>query len=1003
MSGRGRSRQGGANVGAYDAPNERRTTRRTVVIVTAVVVTLALVALVTVIVVRQSSAAAAAAKAAALELPPKASPKAKDRVATTPAANHGRHDTQPASKPTTTKPAGNTNNNNNNNKPGSTQTAAAKPSKPAPVPPPPATCPANSVYAPTVAPVTKCTAGRATLAFCPMDFGTVPLTCVQENQWQVLKTPVGTGYSNVSVCNYIDAPNAGSIQPEIQFTITSTVAVSDTLLRGSGHVRIVNGGNCTTNLLSLLLLLERSGIASGTGNSVGPGGQNHQLLSTIGQESTRVTNGCGADGVAQICDTNSSIPCNTSVPYEAAGILGNLALATTSIAPTTCTAPVVIPVDFVFPLDAADLATLAADGTGYRINVLATFDTCCDRGSACGIDIDCDARVDNVRTVQVRSPSFNVSTANCQRRCGCLPPLKDDTLTQSTGTYCDPSRVAMSTNITGICTNNVTTITFKNQFGSTHYCCNNVTEFGCNNWNNAVQNRISIPGSHPDCTSLITGESLVTIIADNATTAVSCECNEKKCPSPMRLGDQCYLDNLCGGWANCSAGCAALGNTSCATNTCECLEQCDTGDVGDSCGNLTFCGETQNCECKPDLECRDGTCQAPCFEDCPTGAEGDSCGPTQLCNGVNTTCNCRNQLACKEGICKPCGPCDGDCDCPFNAGCCTDNTICNSTSHKCEAPLCDKKNCDDYECIPNDNRVIEDCYGICATNPCTAPCTECSLEGRCVPIPDCIPPAPYCTWTRGAWTQTCTPESAIKTCSGSALVNPSSTKPACVDASCYADSCADYSDTAFFRLGNAWPNGSGAYIDFNPCLVGTTVARYGDLYTLVESFVDIHDGPSSYLNASLIPVDHLWHSVPPADTATGMGTLGAQLVTLMANEQLLVEANGSDGINRHIVNVTCLLDLPVSPGVEDTFSIFYLIRIANCLVSGNLGALSATDLCSACKFPTPSFSPKCIEFANGYLPSGNYGNLTAVLDRLNTQYDGCKQSGPYAACITAAP
>jgi len=266
-----------------------------------------------------------------------------------------------------------------------------------------------------------------------------------------------------------------------------------------------------------------------------------------------------------------------------------------------------------------------------------------------------------------------------------------------------------------------------------------------------------------------------------------------------------------------------------------------------------------------------------------------------------------------------------------------------------------------------------------------------------------VPPVssvPYCTWTLGAWKQTCTGHNNPATCVGTALVDPNSTKPACVDASCYRDLCISNGDAPFFRLGDD----NGSYIDFNPCDL-STVAIYGDLYALVTSFMDIHAGTSGWMS-TVLPVNHLWHS-NPVDTNTSTGTLGAQLVTAMANRALLLQTNGSTATFDHtIVNVSCLLGVPNTP--VSRYSIDMIIALANCFISRDPTTVSDfTDMCVEC-FGSGSLADLdnnigCIHFAAAtHMTAPNYSPLVSVLDDINHYTDNCITNTTLASCFSVA-
>ena len=284
----------------------------------------------------------------------------------------------------------------------------------------PVVCEKNGLNAP---PASTCPKGTAVASLnlntinCSTTFGVGSPTCSVLNTWNLTKVGlprneiIGTTIGSVTTGNEITG-----------FTIDAVKSSNglDVLLSSSVHLVMTNGGACNySKISSILFLLEQS--ASSSGNSFGPGGLNQKLWATSGIENSATSGKCNSPGLAQICTGNDKSACNITVPYMSNLVTGADLSQVVIPGSATCSNAVILDLNVKFTVSQANWTLMQTNLVGYRVNVLVTFDACCDRGSACGIDIDCSATtsLETVRTVQVRSPAFNL-TRTCGNFCDCI-------------------------------------------------------------------------------------------------------------------------------------------------------------------------------------------------------------------------------------------------------------------------------------------------------------------------------------------------------------------------------------------------------------------------------------------------------------------------------------------------------------------------------------------------------------------------------------------------------
>lgn len=594
---------------------------------------------------------------------------------------------------------------------------------------PTSTCEAHSG---TLAPVPTdaCNRGVASLVLdsgaCPSAVGGAT-GCTSQSGWSIVQDDVDQAGLQIA---------DGTCGSQIQYPITiKKTADGYTYLGGSAALRIANGGSCNANLSSVLFLLEQGvGAYSGPGPvtySYGPSGLNFYNWAAAGVENTALTSQCDSTEapfpVAATCDLDSPSPCRVNIPYAEHSIYapdGSLASIDGAFIPKAatgsddgCSAALPLNVNYVFKIKSSVYEQLIASPTNFRVSAFVSFDACCPRGAACGIDLTCNGsgKQSVVRTVQVRSSSFSIPTT-CASRCDCVDVVAaPSNSVTTTDASCSGSvtiagqqqQVVVAT----VCSSSNLT------FPVTPCCGPNSCPCG-GNGNYAVQhsNLVSLVAHDNDCVDLVSDSTLLgsdaalgtfhcaypsatacSMSAWSAWGTLDADCTTKCFTNTTYrrtiLTNPCHTTEPCGDLQKSEvAACPAICTLSAWTAWSACA--CSTGSqmrtrsvVQDRCNIAGTCtappAQTQSCTC-PAVPSPTAAAPSPSLPlpppPPPSGCQSpQSCGEKVTltcdifgkCNG--TTVSCASNADCSAvGRCNVTrSSCRANSDCPCASNLCT--------------------------------------------------------------------------------------------------------------------------------------------------------------------------------------------------------------------------------------------------------------------------------------------------------------------------------------------
>lgn len=625
-------------------------------------------------------------------------------------------------------------------------------SMPPPLPPSPGACPHNGILAPL--PGTCGNLPRASLCLddpsCPTTFDT-NLQCAAINRWTIDKTA-----RDPPLVLAVDAANdnINVTDDSLAFTMTAIKNAhgggAEIALLGNVHLFIINEGACnTSSLYSLLFLLEQSGV--GSGDSFGPGGANHKLWAVAGSENPTSAGLCNTATQAQICDATGAA-CNVTVPFVNGTINDTntdvqLDLSQYSIrANSTCSTGLPLTLEIAFIVNANTWAAMQNKTTGFRITALVTFDACCDRGAACGININCspDGSLEVVRTVQVRSPSFALNTT-CAPFCDCVFVTDDFDAGDISDPNCAASAEQTSLPSTRTCASTNISVALQLTCDAQDCAC-----AGNGTYNRTLHNLATLSPDQtlgPDtCQHPLTGELLLTRRVAAANGSVACE----------------YPDPIPCEWSAWSEWTPVDSNNTCnvtGTPPCQLRERRNRTIARDACHGGANCTG-------PAEEIRHVPCSSP--EDCmfTSFQNTTQCFPRiDFC--IQTVFTCYTPVAAQVCANGNVTNCTRECDPPVGRPC----------TLPCEV---NTSACSDWSawspCVNGEQVRNRTCpqASPCPPQPCEA---LAELETRpCVPTPSPLPvpvPAPrpplsVCTYTQGAYGTNCNRPNAPRQC---AIVN----------------------------------------------------------------------------------------------------------------------------------------------------------------------------------------------------------------------------------------
>lgn len=384
---------------------------------------------------------------------------------------------------------------------------------------------------------------------CPNSgtYAPLPGTCKNKaraalsgNSTQCPSTSTGVQCSHMnvwSISQFAAAPHtlSANLDDVNMFSFTVGKTSAGNTLSSSLSLILLNNGDCPSNLASIVVILDQSLGSQTTGNSYGPSGKNFKLWATSGTENPTTAGLCGTPGQAQICYSS----CNISVPFVENTITNlntnaPLDLSTVVVpAKSSCTDGAVdLNLGINFAVSDAILAQMNLNRNNYRLNVLITFDACCDRGSSCGINIDCKGPTEIINTFQYRSGLFSLPSA-CTENCGSVKLLDQAVSITTNNTDLDcladisinnnyPTATSISSGFTG-------TITGDESCDTSSCDC-----VGTGKYFKSLGNQLSLAPDVDACVNPITGASLLPSTPTTAT-------HQFYCPYPLPVNCQVSL------------------------------------------------------------------------------------------------------------------------------------------------------------------------------------------------------------------------------------------------------------------------------------------------------------------------------------------------------------------------------------------------------------------------------------------------------------------------------
>lgn len=713
---------------------------------------------------------------------------------------------------------------------------------------PSSTCEAHAGTSATL-PLDNCKRGVASLALdsdaCGSNIGGAT-GCTSQSAWTIVQDDVEqTGMPT----------NEGACGSQIQYPIAIKKTEDGyTYIGGSASLNIANGGSCDATLSSVLFVLEQS-VGSYTGSgptsySYGPGGLNFYSWAVSGVENTALTATCDNTEapfpLASTCDLDSPTPCRVNIPYLDHSIYnvatgGDLLDLTDVVIPKSpfdggdgCNVALSLNVSYIFKIQSSVYAQLIASPSKFRVNALVSFDACCPRGAACGIDLTCDGsgRKNIVRTVQVHSSTFTLP-ATCSSRCDCVDvmALPANSATSTDGS-CSGSIVADSfedQRIATVCSS--TNLTYP-----VSICCGpNSCPCGsdASGTNYAVQhsNMVSLVPHSNDCVDLVSDS---TLLASDTALGTS-HCNY---PTPI----SCVL----GSWSTWGPVDE------------DCITKCFTNNtfrrpiLTAPCHTDAPCGETQQSivtACPPVCQLSAWTAWSTCT--CPTTST----------SGVRTRTRSVLQDRCgAPGTCTSNSPQSSNCSCPLPPVPTPSPTVVLAPSTATSIPpsssspppvVCSSPQaCTERAALTCD--IFGKCNGTtisCATNADCAAVGRCNVtRSSCRVDSNCPCAANLCTYTKGGYA-------------------------VCLDKSQNPPQCAKMNQSSYYPLGIGYPS---KFLPFDTLI---SAGKRSLTWTTWQKLALVINGGST--PALLPPGKNLVDSTAPIDV------FQAQLATATLNRLIL--------------------------------------------------------------------------------------------------------------------
>lgn len=478
------------------------------------------------------------------------------------------------------------------------------------------------------------------------------LACEHLTQWSLTKMaqPSVTMGSNQSLTN---VP---------MFSITAQPSSAGSVFKANFQLSLDNDKKCEAKLASMLVLLQKT-TNTGTDNGYGKDGNQKHVWAIAGSENAATAGKCNSPGLTPICSNSNN--CNITVPYisNSIWVRNSLVNLTDLTLPPLLKTPLVLDMTVLFQISDVNATLIQANPNNFTIDVLISYDSCCNMTSTCAIDIDCDGTEDFLATSQASLPLAPVSNICADNERCTQVTIKDipqplassnsNTQCLITGAATNPFPASGTVLTSGLSTT---------VYGS--LLCDTLANCACSGSgvaSNSISNLVTLSGT-PDCVDPITNLSLIN---PAAAAIFSSTCAY---PSPVN----CVVSD----WTAWSV------DTPCGVNNnprCTVRSKRTRMITTPSCHGGTACPVLS--------ETKDEPCSDSCFYMAPECNNLFTCNNVDVCN-TTKECNTypNTPMHCVAGVSQPC---------PIQHS--TESTACSSICTY-DMAVCDRSDCDLNSC-----------------------------------------------------------------------------------------------------------------------------------------------------------------------------------------------------------------------------------------------------------------------------------------------------------------
>lgn len=274
----------------------------------------------------------------------------------------------------------------------------------------PSTCPNNG--SPLAAPQGNCNGQSSSNVKIKFGCTQTNLTCQHLTQWSLTKV----AQPSVTL-------GTNEIRTHVpMFSISAQPSSAGFVFKANFQMSLDNDKKCEAKIASILILLQQ--ITTRTSeNGYGEACNQKHVWAVAGSENPVTAGKCNSPGLAQICTGSGSSKCNVTIPYISNSIwVGNSLVNLTNLTlPAMLKNPLVLNTTVYFQLSDANATLIQANPNRYVIDVLISYDSCCNKTSTCAIDIDCDGIKEALATAQATLPLNPLLSSICKNsteQCG---------------------------------------------------------------------------------------------------------------------------------------------------------------------------------------------------------------------------------------------------------------------------------------------------------------------------------------------------------------------------------------------------------------------------------------------------------------------------------------------------------------------------------------------------------------------------------------------------------